>query len=139
MEIKQYNEYTPLAKEVREKVFITEQGFSYDYDKTDDVATHFVAFDGEKPVGACRVFEDSEAETYVLGRLAVLKGHRFKGIGRMLIDSAKEFVKQKGGNFIILHSQIQAKQFYLKTGFVVFSGIEYEEDRPHIWMGMELE
>jgi predicted GNAT family N-acyltransferase len=57
----------------------------------------------------------------------------------MLIESAKECAKQKGGKFLILHSQVQAKEFYLKTGFVVFSGIDYEEDCPHIWMGMELE
>ncbi len=129
-----YNEYCDAAKSVREKVFLDEQGFSYDYDETDDIAVHMVMFDGALPVAACRIFAGEADGVYVLGRLAVKKEYRSRGVGSALLCAAKARAAKLGARQLILHSQMQAKDFYLKNGFTAYGEIEYEEDCPHIWM-----
>ena len=119
---------------MREKVFMEEQGFSYDYDATDDVAVHMVMFDGDIPVAACRIFEGETQDVYILGRLAVKKECRGQGIGSRILGEAKAQAKKLGASKLILHSQMQAKEFYAKNGFAAYGEIEYEEDCPHIWM-----
>lgn len=132
-----FNEFTHEAKMVREEVFIYEQGFSYDYDEIDDIAIHMVMFDDDVPIGACRVFESEKSGIYVLGRLAVKKQCRGRGVGSMLVESVKKYVSHIGGKSLILHSQLQAKEFYAKLGFEEYGEIEYEENCPHIWMKIE--
>ena len=133
-----YNEYCAAAKTVREKVFIEEQGFSYDYDETDEIAVHMVMFDGDAPVAACRIFAGDKPDVYILGRLAVKKAYRSRGIGSALLEKAKAQAKKLGAKKLILHSQMQAQDFYAKNGFAAYGEIEYEEDCPHIWMQTEL-
>ena len=45
-----------------------------------------------------------------------------------------EIVYQYKGEYIMLHAQIQAQQFYEKQGGLPYGEIEYEENCPHIWM-----
>jgi len=133
-----FKHFPQEAKKVREEVFIYEQGFSYDYDEMDDIAIHIVLFEDNIPIAACRVFESEECGKFVLGRLAVKKECRSKGVGSCVVEAAKEYVASVGGKFLILHSQLQAKEFYNKLGFVEYGEVEYEEDCPHIWMKAEL-
>lgn len=139
MEIKIYNTFPFEAKAVREKVFIEEQGFSYDYDEIDDIALHFVMFENGLPVAACRIFQNEAPKTFGFGRLAVKKECRKKKYGSMMLDAVKDYVKSADGEAIILHSQLQAKDFYAKNGFKEYGEIEYEEDCPHIWMKFQIE
>jgi len=44
------------AKAIRKAVFVEEQGFHNEFDRTDDASLHIVAYDGDEPVGVCRVF-----------------------------------------------------------------------------------
>ncbi|MBQ9756801.1 MAG: GNAT family N-acetyltransferase [Clostridia bacterium] len=135
---KVFNNFPKEAKQVREEVFIHEQGFSYDCDEMDDISTHIVAFEKDEPIAACRVFESEAPGVFILGRLAVKKEYRKIGIGGSVVETAKDYVSKAGGKRLILHSQLQAKGFYEKIGFVEYGGIEYEEDCPHIWMKTEL-
>ena len=129
-----YKKFPREARELREEVFIKEQGFSYDYDEKDDVAVHIVMFDKDVAIAVCRVFESDDESTYILGRLAVKKEYRGRGIGSKLIAAAEQHIVQIGGKLLMLHSQIQAKDFYERVGFAEYGEIEYEEDCPHIWM-----
>ncbi len=123
------------AKNIRNTVFVQEQGFENEYDSTDGTATHIVAYCNETAVGVCRVFSDDETEgVYLLGRLAVLKVHRGKGIGAAIVAEAEKYVKQNGGAVLKLHSQTGATAFYEKLGYEQFGSVEYEENCPHIWM-----
>lgn len=130
--------YTPLPKSafmIREKVFIEEQGFQNELDEVDDIALHIVMYDdGNEPVATCRVFESEEKQVFILGRLAVLKKYRGKGIGSNIIREAERLVKEKGGKSLTLHSQFRAKEFYSKLGFIEYGEIGYDEGCPHIWM-----
>lgn len=134
MHFKIYNTLPQEARDIRTRVFIEEQGFENEYDATDGVAAHIVAFRDDSPVGVCRVFREKTQGAYVLGRLAVLKEHRGKGIGAAVVTEAEKYVKQIGGSELKLHSQLTATGFYERLGYEQFGSVEYEEDCPHIWM-----
>mgnify|MGYP003290090441 CR=1 FL=1 len=128
--------YLPVeARKIRETVFIIEQGFENEYDETDLVATHILIYiDDGTPVGTCRIFWDTELNSHILGRLAVLKEHRSKGFGAELVRAALSLVADKGGSVLTLHAQCRSKAFYEKLGFSEFGEIEYDEGCPHIKM-----
>ena len=123
------------AHDIRIKVFIEEQGFENEFDEIDSEATHIlVKTDNGIPTATCRVFWNDEMNSYVLGRLAVLKEYRGRGIGSEVVKEALGYVKSAGGNRLMLHSQCSATEFYEKLGFISFGDVEYEEECPHIWM-----
>jgi predicted GNAT family N-acyltransferase len=104
------------ARSVRRKVFVVEQGFDPQLEfRCDEVSHHYLLCDGRKVVGAARWREvDGNIK---LERFAVLKNHRNRGYGKiillqMLID-VLPLMKP-----VILHSQIKAVRFYEHNGFV---------------------
>ncbi len=125
------------AREIREEVFIKEQGFAREYDEIDEIATHIVLFEENFAVGTCRIFSGEAEGVYILGRLAVSKEERGKGIGSRILAAAEAWVEEKGGNCLKLHSQLHAKVFYEKAGYTAVGEVDYEEDCPHIWMKKE--
>lgn len=138
IEIKVYKELADDAMLVRKKVFVQEQGFVDEFDDTDGVATHLVAYDGDDPVGTCRIFIGDEPGVYILGRLAVTKEYRRHHLGARLVAAAEELARQNSGKYVMLHSQEQAVPFYEKQGYTVCSEMEYEEFCPHYWMKKQL-
>ena len=57
METVIYEGIPNYAKEVRQKVFVDEQGFHNEFDDIDETATHIVMFDEDKiPIATCRIF-----------------------------------------------------------------------------------
>lgn len=128
------------AKTIRQVVFEEEQGFVDEFDETDEIATHFVMFDeDERPVATCRIFWDEERNTYILGRLAVIKEYRHQNIGSLIMQEAEKYVHNIGGKSIALHAQCQASGFYGKNGYVEFGNIDDEQGCPHVWMKKTLE
>ena len=130
-----YKNLPDEAHDIRIKVFIDEQGFENEFDSIDAEAVHFLMKnDDGMPVATCRVFWDNKMKSHVLGRLAVLKEFRGKGIGSDVVRKALDYVKSDGGNRLVLHSQCHAVSFYEKLGFSSFGDIEFEEACPHIWL-----
>ena len=77
MRIEVFHSVPQQALEIRQKVFVEEQGFQDEFDDIDSTAIHFVLFDdSDKPIATCRVFKDVIKNSYILGRLAVLKEYR---------------------------------------------------------------
>ena len=135
MQIKIFDSLPKQAAEIRNDVFIKEQGFESEFDATDSIATHFVAFDDNgSAIATCRVFWDKKINSFVLGRLAVIKEQRGKGIGAAVVEETLNYVKNMGKKELRLHAQCRITEFYEKLGFAQFGDIEYEEDCPHIWM-----
>ena len=126
------------AVTIRREVFVEEQGFVEEFDEIDPIAAHIVAYDGNKPIGTCRVFYDNDRKSYVLGRLAIRKKYRGQEIGSLLIKEAEKKVVLNGGTRIILHSQCAAAGFYAKNGYREFGEIDDDEGCPHIWMKKDL-
>lgn len=135
MEIKVFSSLPEAAKRIREQVFIEEQGFTVEFDDKDEIAIHLVLFaeDGT-PVATCRIFKDSDKDTYVIGRIAVIKAYRGKKLGSVLLTEAERYVKEKGGKCIELLAQQRVTAFYKKCGFTEFGEVEYDEGCPHIRM-----
>lgn len=75
---------------------------------------------------------------YTIGRVAVDKAWRGRHIGAQLLAATEEAIRQRGGQTILLHAQEQAKDFYLKQGYVIIGERDFEENCPHIWMRKEL-
>ena len=126
------------AREIRIKVFIEEQGFENEFDAVDARAVHvLIKNDNAVPIATCRVFWDNKMNSYVLGRLAVLKEHRGRGIGSEVVKAGLGYVESTGGKTLMLHSQCRATAFYENLGFVSFGEVELDEGCPHIWMKKE--
>lgn len=135
MKISVYENFPYCAREIRETVFIKEQGFQNELDSIDDTAVHMVMFDGDgEAVATCRIFWDEGMGSYILGRLAVVKKHRGKNIGTVMVEEAEKYVKKSGGEDIVLHAQCRVADFYKKLGFTEFGSVENDEGCPHIWM-----
>lgn len=126
------------AKIIRSAVFEKEQGFVDEFDGTDDIATHFVVFDGKMPVATCRVFpqtaNDGHSGVYLLGRFAVLREYRMQHVGALMLKETEKYVKEIGGRSMRLHAQFQAVGFYEKQGYVRISDIDKEQGCPHVWL-----
>lgn len=122
------------AKKIRLEVFVKEQGFEEEFDRVDDTAAHIVLFDGKTPVGVCRVFKDSGSGKTVIGRVAVKKELRGKGLGTRIIEAAEKYAAGTGISTIRIHSQERAAGFYRALGYRDTGESDLDEGCPHIWM-----
>jgi predicted GNAT family N-acyltransferase len=103
------------AAPIRFTVFVGEQGVPFDIelDKLDLLSIHAVAFDDEKPVATGRLLPDGH-----IGRMAVLKEWRRRGIGALLLQALIERAKERGYSEVALSAQVHAVPFYRAHGFV---------------------
>lgn len=136
MEIKVYDTLPDEARQIRIKVFVDEQGFNEEFDSVDDIATHIVMFDVDKPVATCRFF--IKDGSYLLGRIAVIKDYRGKHVGALLMQEAQKEIERRGGKRIVIHAQTRAKDFYLKQGYSDSGKNDLEEGCPHVWLFKDL-
>lgn len=120
------------AKHIREEVFVREQGFAEEFDKTDENAVHILLFFGQNAIGTCRLFQ-SGGEWYI-GRVALLKDFRGKGCGQILLSAAEREIKKRGGTHCVLHAQVRAADFYARCGYAPCGAPFDEEGCPHILM-----
>ncbi len=111
------------ASPIRFAVFVEEQGVppQIELDEQDALSIHVVAFDDETPVATGRLLPDGH-----IGRMAVLKEWRGRGIGGALLEQLIKAACQRGDAEITLSAQVHAVPFYLRHGFVT-EGDEYLE------------
>jgi predicted GNAT family N-acyltransferase len=109
---------------VREPVFVVEQNvpLELEWDDLDPLCHHVIARDAEhRPIGTGRLTPEHK-----IGRLAVLKEWRGRGVGdallQALIDQARRFAWPE----VSLHAQVDAVGFYEKWGFVPY-GERFDE------------
>ncbi|MBI0064601.1 GNAT family N-acetyltransferase [Bifidobacterium polysaccharolyticum] len=125
------------AKAIRKAVFVEEQGFHNEFDQTDDVSLHIVAYDGDDPAGVCRIFPD-RGNTWTLGRLAVLKPYRGQHLGSNLVGKAEETARSRGADRLTLHAQERVAGFYESLGYGDMGIHDQDEGCPHMWMDKPL-
>jgi predicted GNAT family N-acyltransferase len=122
------------ALSVRRQVFIEEQHVpkEIEIDEFENTATHFVAYDGGKPVGAgrCRRIKDN----CKVERICVLPSHRKRRVGEAIMKEIEQFAADDGMRELRLNSQSHAKNFYLRLGYEPCSDEFLEADIPHIAM-----
>ena len=108
------------AFEIRNLVFCEEQKVSkkIEFDGLDQFCDHYLAKINEVPIGTARVREEKKG-IFKIERMAVLKEYRKKGVGKAIIkEILKHYLNLNKLNNLILNSQIEAKDFYKKFGFV---------------------
>lgn len=127
------------AKNIRNSVFISEQGFKNEFDEIDEKARHIVMYNEKgSPIAVCRIFQGENENSFILGRLAVIPSYRGMNIGKQMIAYAEKAVLSLGGKSLALHAQCRAKAFYEKSGYISYGEIEDDEGCPHIWMKKQL-
>ena len=80
----------------------------------------FGLYDGKKLIGYMSLSKESDG-AFELHNLAVLPEFRHGGLGKRLLDSAKETVRSLGGNCIkigIIEESTVLKNWYVANGFV---------------------
>jgi predicted GNAT family N-acyltransferase len=109
------------AAPIRFSVFVEEQGVPLDIelDEHDAFSIHALAFDEEKAVATGRLLADGH-----IGRMAVLKEWRGRGIGSLLLQTLVEKARERGDREVALAAQVHAVPFYRAHGFVE-EGAEY--------------
>lgn len=137
MNIKLYDYLHEDIVHIRTVVFVEEQKFEYEFDDIDNNCIFLVAYDKDEPIATCRYFPVGK-DTYAIGRIAVMKEHRRKGLGRMIVEEAEHHVKEAGAMFATLSAQVRAKNFYEKLGYVCVGDTYYEEYCEHIKMKKRL-
>ncbi|QSW97775.1 GNAT family N-acetyltransferase [Haloterrigena alkaliphila] len=125
---------------VRRTVFVEEQGVDEDleYDEHDETATHFVATDGDDPIGAARLREYEDGVGKV-ERVAVLESRREEGVGRELMVAVENRARETGLEALKLHSQTRAADFYRRLGYERRGEEFTEAGIPHVEMRKSLE
>lgn len=128
------SELPQCAKDIRQEVFINEQGFINEFDDIDKRAWHLVVYDEETPLACCRFFRGDTPNEFIIGRLAVLKEHRGKQLGALMIQEAEKYIKSIGGEKLSLSAQLRVKEFYEKQGFTASGDTYFDEYCEHIHM-----
>jgi predicted GNAT family N-acyltransferase len=111
------------AAPIRFAVFIEEQGVpqELELDELDERCEHAVAFENGKALATGRLLPDGH-----IGRMAVLKPWRGRGIGGAILARLVERARDRGDKEVILSAQVHATAFYRAHGFVE-EGAEYLE------------
>ena len=131
-----WSEARPLARPVRERVFVDEQKVprEIEWDEWDEGGDHAVALDGRgNPIGTARLLPDGR-----IGRMAVLREWRAKGVGAALLEAMVGRARARSMPSVLLHAQTHAAGFYRRFGFNE-RGVEFlEAGIPHVEMTLDL-
>ncbi|MBR4879150.1 MAG: GNAT family N-acetyltransferase [Clostridia bacterium] len=123
------------GRAIREEIFLVEQKFSTEFDDTDDTCWHLlITEDDGKGIAVARMFEGTQENEFILGRIAVRQSYRKQHYGNLVMEVLESKVKEMGGKLISLDAQCQAQIFYEKLGYTAFGDIHYDEHCPHISM-----
>lgn len=139
MEVKKFEKLPVYAADIRDRVFVKEQGFSreLEFDGNETRATHIVAFVDNRHAATARFYFEETKSSYLIGRIAVLPAYRKQGLGSVVVTACEEEIKLLGGTSAVIHSQLRAKGFYESLRYSPCSEIDVEEGVEHIWMKKE--
>ena len=117
-----------LAAPIRFEVFVREQRVppEIELDENDAVSVHAIAFDGEAAIGTGRLLPDGH-----IGRMAVLKEWRGRGIGSLILEKLVQAARERGDPNIALSAQVQAVDFYRAHGFEPVGEVYQEAGIDH--------
>ena len=128
---------TELAiKAIREAVFIREQGVpvELEWDGLDSSCAHVLAWNNHgKAIGTARMQQNG-----TIGRMAVLKDWRRRGVGRALLQALLNQAARQGLIRVTLSAQTHALGFYERAGFHMVGETFMDAGIPHRKMVKEL-
>ena len=102
------------ASAIRLAVFVEEQGVAreIEMDEMDAQCIHALAFEDGAALGTGRLLPDGH-----IGRMAILKPWRGRGIGSAILHSLIDAARRRGDRRVMLSAQVQALEFYRAHGF----------------------
>jgi predicted GNAT family N-acyltransferase len=117
-------------RRIREAVFVAEQSIppELEWDAEDASAQHFLATEGDFPIGTARLLPDGE-----IGRLSVLNW-RGLNVGDALLNAVIAEAEHRALSPQKLSAQVQATAFYERFGFTVVSAEFLEAGLAHVDM-----
>jgi predicted GNAT family N-acyltransferase len=117
------------ASRIRFAVFVDEQKVpaEIEMDAHDADCVHALAFaeDGQA-VGTGRLLPDGH-----IGRMAVVKAWRGRGVGAALLEALTGEARRRGDPAVALSAQTHALEFYRRHGFAPEGEIYEEAGIPH--------
>lgn len=125
------------AQPVRYDVFVLEQKvpLEMEWDEMDAACVHAVAYDESgTAVATGRLLPDGH-----IGRMAVMRQVRGRGIGGDVLVALIEAAAKRGDAAVMLNAQTQAEHFYVRHGFARDGEEFIEAGIPHIAMRRRLE
>ena len=127
------------ALAVRREVFVDEQGVAEEeeYDGLDETAVHYVVTHGDRVVATTRVRFPS-ATSAKLERMAVLKPYRRQGVGTRILSFILDDLRTRQVELVVLHAQIQVREFYRSCGFEETGKPFQEAGIEHVEMRLAL-
>ena len=120
------------ASNLRNEVFVQEQGFVDEFDFIDDIAWHVTLYVEENCIGVGRVFAlDTQPNEFHIGRLAIKKPFRKKGYGRIIMNELEKIAIANMAERIVLSAQVHALDFYRSCGYKKEGDPYLDQHEPH--------
>ena len=129
IELMSWDEARTKASPIRFTVFVEEQRVpvGIEWDDQDEKSVHALAYSPAGQVVATgRLLPDGH-----IGRMAVLKDWRGKGVGGAILERLIAAARARGDKEIELFAQTHALEFYRRYGFVESGAIFEEAGIPH--------
>ena len=124
------------VKALRVAVFVEEQGLPADeeFDAYDESADHAAAVDrAGEVVGTGRLYRDAEGAARI-GRMAVRRGLRRRGIGGALLRWLEARAVERGAAEVVVHAQAYLERFYARRGYRAGGPPFIEDGLRHVRM-----
>jgi predicted GNAT family N-acyltransferase len=120
---------------VRQSVFVNEQAIPQhlEMDAYDPLSDHVLAWWNGQAVGTGRL-----APTGRIGRVAVQRSLRRRGIGLQIMTTLLQIARQQRHTEVFLAAQLHAVQFYQKLGFQTEGAVFSELGICHVTMRKSL-
>ena len=131
IEVADWGQHGEALRAIREEVFVVEQGVprEIELDDADESATHFLLRQGSTPLACGRLSPEGK-----VGRMAVRKDYRKRGLGLQLLNYIIAHARRQGLGHLRLHAQQSAIGFYRSAGFSVYGEPFEEAGIPHVAM-----
>jgi predicted GNAT family N-acyltransferase len=128
IELMPWEDARAQASRIRFEVFVEEQKVprEIELDDQDVASVHALAFQENTAVGTGRLLPDGH-----IGRMAVLKDWRGRGVGGSILGALVDAAKARGDRSVVLSAQVHAIDFYRKHGFVPEGEVYEEAGIPH--------
>ena len=129
-----------VSLSIRYDVFVVEQNVPVELerDELDATALHFLGRVDDVPTGTARIVVKDD--TGKIGRVAVLKAARGKGLGTALVRTClDELRKTPGVMRAALGAQLDALGFYERLGFVAYGDVFDDAGIDHRMMELRFD
>lgn len=138
MEIRIFSGHVPdESAMIRRAVFVDEQHFTDEFDEFDEKSTHLVLYDDGAPAATLRFYDEGGGSAHV-GRVAVKKELRGKGLGKILMNEAFRLAQAEGYKRMTVGAQEDKSGFYESCGFSANGERYFEQNYPHVNMTKQL-